>query len=705
MHPTLTPEVLQSTDPSGAHAGATMSEDEFMHQLMRLVKAHQVAYNGIQEGNTAWTTGSKSFQGEVMQEKNSYVGDQSDILKHTNEIEKQFELERVRLEKQRREQQIEREFEERQLKEKERIERQRNVVKEIEREAEERRRREREWLEKQRKKALHLQEMQAKAREEFERRQQLAAQLVQQQREERENLEKQQEQARLALEKKRREEEELQKRQQAERQIEEMKEKEKRKKLEEQRERGRQLMEKQRKEKELQKKQNIAREMKEMQRKQKENEERLWEIVRQTEARQQKEKDEHLRLQQLAREFEERKRKEEEALLKTQQEEEDRKEEALLKIQQEEEDRKEQAKNEAERIRQEGERRQSEEMMRIEAANRIRAMGSGNLLPAMSSRGSSGDNGHAHTFHPEATDFPGRVDFQTSQTLPVDPNVIHFTAAPSTVPSAVPAWVRGPQPWRLPPDPNTNQPEWFEPSTTETPTRILSGCVPEGDCNFSYDQDLLCPHPSDSSRYLQCTPMIGRRGRWTERNCPPTLVFLHAHAACGAQNVDVSNVPFQRQKTAMIPRLPSETEIVRWQENRVLPPNRAASMQPAFNTPPPKSIYETIEAFPEDLLPLIDWSGYPAHYETVGFEGDPSMNPLFPRVVPQFSSPFAKMRDGAGEEGNFFGGVIKPVIKKIAMDQAESFLDRILSDESTKDDDAADSQEAKEGRAQAFNKP
>ncbi|VDP40534.1 unnamed protein product [Heligmosomoides polygyrus] len=81
-----------------------------------------------------------------------------------------------------------------------------------------------------------------------------------------------------------------------------------------------------------------------------------------------------------------------------------------------------------------------------------------------------------------------------------------------------------------------------------------------------------------------------------------------------------------------------------------------------------------------------------------GFEGDPSMNPLFPRVVPQFSSPFAKMRDGAGEEGNFFGGVIKPVIKKIAMDQAESFLDRILSDESTKDDDAADSQEAKEGR-------
>ncbi|VDO20660.1 unnamed protein product [Heligmosomoides polygyrus] len=545
MHPTLTPEVLQSTDPSGAHPGATMSEDEFMHQLMRLVKAHQVAYNGIQEGNTAWTTGSKSFQGEVMQEKNSYVGDQSDILKHTNEIEKQFELERVRLEKQRREQQIEREFEERQLKEKERIERQRNVVKEIEREAEERRRREREWLEKQRKKALHLQEMQAKAREEFERRQQLAAQLVQQQREEREKLEKQQEQARLALEKKRREEEELQKRQQAERQIEEMKEKEKRKKLEEQRERGRQLMEKQRKEKELQKKQNIAREMKEMQRKQKENEERLWEIVRQTEARQQKEKDEHLRLQQLAREFEERKRKEEEALLKTQQEEEDRKEEALLKIQQEEEDRKEQAKNEAERIRQEGERRQSEEMMRIEAANRIRAMGSGNLLPAMSSRGSSGDNGHAHTFHPEATDFPGRVDFQTSQTLPVDPNVIHFTAAPSTVPSAVPAWVRGPQPWRLPPDPNTNQPEWFEPSTTETPTRILSGCVPEGDCNFSYDQDLLCPHPSDSSRYLQCTPMIGRRGRWTERNCPPTLVFLHAHAACGAQNVSSCRYDFK----------------------------------------------------------------------------------------------------------------------------------------------------------------
>ncbi|RCN40582.1 hypothetical protein ANCCAN_13487 [Ancylostoma caninum] len=59
------------------------------------------------------------------------------------------------------------------------------------------------------------------------------------------------------------------------------------------------------------------------------------------------------------------------------------------------------------------------------------------------------------------------------------------------------------------------------------------------------------------------------------------------------------------------------------------------------------------------------------------------INPLFPRVQPHFLMPFGKFRDGfVSSSGNsFMGSIFKPAIKKIAMDQTESFLDRILSDE------------------------
>ncbi|KAK6048519.1 hypothetical protein COOONC_13976, partial [Cooperia oncophora] len=112
-------------------------------------------------------------------------------------------------------------------------------------------------------------------------------------------------------------------------------------------------------------------------------------------------------------------------------------------------------------------------------------------------------------------------------------NIVYFTRAPSTTAPLTVEWVTSPRSWRPPPDPNANQPEWVETTTTESPSRVINGCEISDDCHFSYEQDLLCAHPSDPSRYLQCTPMIGRRGRWIERNCPPSLIFIQSYAACG----------------------------------------------------------------------------------------------------------------------------------------------------------------------------
>ncbi|KAK6015616.1 hypothetical protein OSTOST_18956 [Ostertagia ostertagi] len=214
-------------------------------------------------------------------------------------------------------------------------------------------------------------------------------------------------------------------------------------------------------------------------------------------------------------------------------------------------------------------------------------------------------------------------------------NIVYFTKTPSTTPSAFVEW------------------------TTESPSRVIAGCALSEDCPFNYEQDLLCAHPlNDPSRYLQCTPMIGRRGRWMERNCPPSLILFSRY-----RHWEADMLSCHRQLSN--PEPPS-----------------------VFMTPPPNTIYQTIESFPQDLNPFNRNTIHPAHYGTEDVEIAPSViDPPFPRVEPYFSSPFGKQRDDS-VEGDFIGGFIKPVIKKIAMDQAETFLDQILSDEAIKEDNA-----------------
>ena len=65
---------------------------------------------------------------------------------------------------------------------------------------------------------------------------------------------------------------------------------------------------------------------------------------------------------------------------------------------------------------------------------------------------------------------------------------------------------------------------------------------------------------SDNSLYLQCAPLLGRKGRWVTRECPTTLVFLPDLARC--------DIPRQTKTgEALIPKLPSENYI-QWKGNR-----------------------------------------------------------------------------------------------------------------------------------------
>ncbi|KIH57458.1 hypothetical protein ANCDUO_12350 [Ancylostoma duodenale] len=293
---------------------------------------------------------------------------------------------------------------------------------------------------------------------------------------------------------------------------------------------------------------------------------------------------------------------------------------------------------------------------------------------------------------------------QTS-TEPPQLEIIHFTAPPPTPSSPANEWVTSPHSWRPPPDMQTNVLEWSQtpiPSTgtSELPSTVTSECDSSTECAFSYEDDLLCPHPSDASRYLQCTPMIGRRGRWTERMCPPNLVFIPSYGQCGL-NVGPTPDPYSTQ-SFVIPRLPSDPEYVHWQGNKELQQNVAQSpyhpvatlapYQPQQQTTTLTPILRTIDEFPRDLLPPFSYIHNtipPSQFEPAE---DPNMdlsviNPLFPRVQPHFLMPFGKFRDGfVSNSGNsFMGSIIKPAIKKIAMDQTESFLDRILSDEIAND--------------------
>ncbi|VDK80422.1 unnamed protein product, partial [Cylicostephanus goldi] len=94
--------------------------------------------------------------------------------------------------------------------------------------------------------------------------------------------------------------------------------------------------------------------------------------------------------------------------------------------------------------------------------------------------------------------------------------------------------------------------------------------------------------------------------------------------------------------------------------------------------------YRIIEEFPQDLLPSADIQNpfIPEVYELKETPMDPGPTPpLFPMIEPHFLIPFEKFRDEFSEDTSFLGSIVKPAVKKIALDQAETFLDRILSDD------------------------
>ena len=68
--------------------------------------------------------------------------------------------------------------------------------------------------------------------------------------------------------------------------------------------------------------------------------------------------------------------------------------------------------------------------------------------------------------------------------------------------------------------------------------------------------------------YLQCAPLYGRLGRWTERHCPDTLIFIVAIGRC--EKGEETRKPYDPDNRVVIPRLPSETSFVEWKGNRLV---------------------------------------------------------------------------------------------------------------------------------------
>ncbi|PAV59056.1 hypothetical protein WR25_10762 [Diploscapter pachys] len=213
---------------------------------------------------------------------------------------------------------------------------------------------------------------------------------------------------------------------------------------------------------------------------------------------------------------------------------------------------------------------------------------------------------------------------------------------------------------------------------------VLSGCHLHADCPLSYEHDTLCEHPFDNSLYLQCSPLLGRKGRWVTRECPTTLVFLPDLARC--------DMPRQTKTgEALIPKLPSENYI-QWKGNRIIESNPPIQKIPVVHpptTPHPSPIYNTIDTFPRDLLPHFGPPTIkPQPINTDYLDVDFSMiHPLFPRVQPSFltntgnpvGSPF---RDS--DNVTTIGEIVKPMIKSVALKHTNMFLDRILSDDARK---------------------
>uniref|UniRef100_A0A8R1HQ29 Chitin-binding type-2 domain-containing protein n=1 Tax=Caenorhabditis japonica TaxID=281687 RepID=A0A8R1HQ29_CAEJA len=250
----------------------------------------------------------------------------------------------------------------------------------------------------------------------------------------------------------------------------------------------------------------------------------------------------------------------------------------------------------------------------------------------------------------------------------------------------------------------TQSPEWatpapanWQPEWTEENAVHREPCDVNGECELKYDSDSFCVHPSNPSMYLQCAPLYGRLGRWTERHCPDTLIFLVRAGRC---EKDDQRRPYDPDNRVVIPRLPSETSFVEWEGNRVID-NVPNSVSPPRVYPPvpdtyPSQIYNTIDEFPRDLLPRLPEvtpeETYAQQYQnSLKSEIDLShIHPLFPRVQPDFLSrilPSLNLKlhdDNAGQQS--LGSVVKPVIKQIALNQTEHFLDRLLADQQLYDE-------------------
>ncbi|VDO55654.1 unnamed protein product [Haemonchus placei] len=746
-HPELVSKGVPVIEQTGNYP---TNEQDFLRGLLRLVKSHQVAIDGIREEPSRIPV--EMLRGSSPERNSNFIDYQTNAH-HSNELQNRIEIDRERLDKQRQKellQQIEK-----------RREKERNEQQEIARQAEENLRKERQEWERQQEKIRQIEEKHKKERE-LKRQQQMARQIEERrkkeyeekqrqiqeaeqkeknerkerqrqlelarlaeeaQRKEREERKKQQEIAREMEERERKEKEEYERQRQVAREIEERRkielkeverqrqlvqqfeerkknerkekqrqmelarllEEDRKKEMEEkkrQQEAARQIEERKRKEKEEQERQQqLARQIEERQKKAKEEQDRLQKVYIQIEEKKKKEKEEREELQKLAQQIEERQKQEREEqerqqrLEKKQKKEKEEQERRRQKELEEQETlrNQEQKRLEAERIRHEEEWRRMEKLTRVEDRNGV-----------AESVHEAGNIGYHSNIVSSNAVVPERMNSFDMLTSAVESNrIAFFTSKPPTTSSPVLEWVASPNSWRPSPDPTLNQPKWIQTTTTEPPSKVIPGCDLSEDCHFSYEQDLLCAHPNDPSRYLQCTPMIGRRGRWMERNCPPSLVFIQSYAACGTDVMDVSTPPYGWRYTAVIPRLPTETEIVRWQGNRELPKSMGVPPSTFFATPPPNSIYETIQSFPEGLHPFSRNTDPAADYESDNI--DTMVDPPFPRVQPYFLSPFSKQRDGSAET-DFMGGFVKPMIKKIAMDQAETFLDQILSDQVIKDD-------------------
>ncbi|KAK6055576.1 hypothetical protein COOONC_06920 [Cooperia oncophora] len=88
IHPQFTSEGVATVQQSISHQG---NEQDFLHELLRLVKAHQIAIDGIKEENESSKRPVEILMGTRPEERNNFVEDQTAFLKHTNELQKRIE--------------------------------------------------------------------------------------------------------------------------------------------------------------------------------------------------------------------------------------------------------------------------------------------------------------------------------------------------------------------------------------------------------------------------------------------------------------------------------------------------------------------------------------------------------------------------------------------------------------------------------------